>query len=150
MQWISVDLTNDGDGNELNCNNDLPAIGNKNYILQKPCETDFLTVIGNAKLRSLFVICWIAQGSRPLCGPRHPILHSNIFLYVKLFATILLSCNSLKFNLWYLLKLSDLFIENDNSVLPILIEKNFKQKIYCCLLKIRSISFKEGKFNFFD
>ena len=59
MQRISVNLTNDCDGNQLNYNNDLPAIGNKNYALQNPFETDFLTVIGNAKLRpSLFVICW--------------------------------------------------------------------------------------------
>ena len=34
--------------------------------------------------------------------------------------------------------------------MPILIEKNFEQKIYFCLLKMRSISFKEGKSNFFD
>ena len=33
MQRISVNLTNDCDGNQLNCNNDLPAIGNKNYTL---------------------------------------------------------------------------------------------------------------------
>ena len=52
MQKITVNLTNDCDGNQLNYNNDLPAIGNKNYeyALQKPFETDFFTVIGNAKL----------------------------------------------------------------------------------------------------
>ena len=33
MQRISVNLTNDCDGNQLNCNNDLPAIGNENYAL---------------------------------------------------------------------------------------------------------------------
>ena len=65
-------------------NNDLPAIGNKNCALQKPFETDFLSVIGNAKLRPSFVICWVAQGSRPRCGPRHPILQSNIFLFRKI------------------------------------------------------------------
>ena len=37
--------------------NDLPAIGKKNYALKKPFETDFLTAIGNAKLRPSFVIC---------------------------------------------------------------------------------------------
>ena len=57
MQRISVDLTNDCDGNKLNYNNDLSAMGNKDYALQKPFETDFLTVIGNAKLRPSFVIC---------------------------------------------------------------------------------------------
>ena len=41
-------------------------------------------------------------------------------------------------------------IKNENSVLPILIEKNFEQKIYFSLLKMRSIFFKEGKSNFFD
>ena len=91
MQRISVNLTNHCDGNQLNYNNDLPEIGNKNYALQKPFETEFLTVIGNAKLRPSLVICRVAQGSRPRCGPWHPILHSNIFLYVKLFATIILS-----------------------------------------------------------
>ena len=50
MQRISVNLTNDCDGNRLKYNNDLPAIGNKNYALQKPFETMFLAVIGNVKL----------------------------------------------------------------------------------------------------
>ena len=56
MQRISVKLTNDCDGNQLNYNNDLLAIENKNYALQKPLETDFLTVIGNTKLGPSFVI----------------------------------------------------------------------------------------------
>ena len=81
MQRTSVNLLNDCDGNQLNYNNDVPAIGNKNYVLQKPFETDFLTVIIG---------------------------------------------------------------KNGNSVLPILIEKNFEQKIYFCVLKISSIFFKEG------
>ena len=38
MQIISVNLTNHCDGNQLNYNNDLPAIGNKNYALQKPLQ----------------------------------------------------------------------------------------------------------------
>ena len=41
MQRISVNLTNDCDGNPLNYNNELPAIGNKNYALQQPFKTDF-------------------------------------------------------------------------------------------------------------
>ena len=57
MQRISVDLTNDCDGNQLNNKNNLPAIGNKNYALQMPFETDFLTLIGNAKLRPSFFMC---------------------------------------------------------------------------------------------
>ena len=57
MQKISVNLTNDCDGNQVNYNIDLPAIGNKNYALQKPFEKQFLTVIGNAKLRLSFIIC---------------------------------------------------------------------------------------------
>ena len=75
---------------------------------------------------------------------KHPILHSNIFFYVKLFATIILSWNSLKCILWYLLELSDPFIKNENSVLPILIEKNFEQKIYFCLLKMKPFFLKKG------
>ena len=138
MQRISVNLTNDCDGNQLNCNNDLPTIGNKNYTLQKPFETDFLTVTGNAKLRPSFVICWIAQGSWPRCGPKHPVLRSNIFFYAKLFAKIILLWNSLKCILWYLLEWLDPFIKNENSILPILIEKNFEKKVYFCLLKMRS------------
>ena len=57
MQRISVNFTNDCDENQLNYNSHLPPIGNKNYALQKLFETDFLTVIGNAKLRPSFVIC---------------------------------------------------------------------------------------------
>ena len=38
MQRTSVNLTSDCDGNQLNCNNDLTAIGNKNSALQKPFE----------------------------------------------------------------------------------------------------------------
>ena len=57
MQRISVNLTNDCNQNQVNYNNDLPAIGNKNYALQKPFETDFLGVIGNVKLRTSFDIC---------------------------------------------------------------------------------------------
>ena len=87
MQRISVNLTNDCDGNQLNYNNDLPEIGNTYYALKKPFETDFLTVIDNVKFRPSFVLCRLAQGSRPHCGPRHPILHCSIF-FVKLFATI--------------------------------------------------------------
>ena len=56
MQRISVNLTNDCDGNKLNYNNDLPVIRNKNYALQKPFEKDFLAVIRNAKLRPSFII----------------------------------------------------------------------------------------------
>ena len=141
MQRISVDLTNNCDGNQLNYNNDLTAIWNKIYALQKPFETDSSTIIGYATLRLSFVICWVAQGSRPRCGPRHPILHSNIFLYVKWFATIMLSWNSLKNFFWYLLEFSNPFIKNENSVLPILIEKNFEQKISFCVGKMRSIFF---------
>ena len=48
----------------LNYNKDLSAIGNKNYTLRKPFETDFFQVIGNAKLRPSFVIFWVAQGTR--------------------------------------------------------------------------------------
>ena len=66
------------------------------------------------------------------------------FIVAKLFATIILSWNSLKCCLWYLLKLSDPFIKNKNAVLPILIEKSVEQKIYFCLLKMRSIFFKNG------
>ena len=147
MQRISVNLKNYCKGNQLSYNNEIPAIGNKNNALQKPFDTDFLTVIVSLEA---FVICWVAQDSRPRCGPRHPILHFNIFFYVKFFATITLSWNSLKCFLWYLLELSEPFIKNENPVLPILIEKKFKQKIYFCLLKMRSTFFKEWKSNFFD
>ena len=55
MQRISVNLTNDCDGNQLNYTNDLPAIGNMNYALQKPFETDFSTVIAKSDRHSPFV-----------------------------------------------------------------------------------------------
>ena len=66
MQRISVNFTNDCDGNELDYNTDLPAIGNQNYALQKPFEIDFLTVIGNAKLQPSFVICWVNWEKIPM------------------------------------------------------------------------------------
>ena len=74
----------------------------------------------------------------------YPILHSNIFFYVKLLVTIILSWNSLKHILWYLLELSDSFIKNENSISLILIQKNFEEKIYFYLLKIRSVFLKNG------
>ena len=55
MQRISVHLTNDCDGNQLNYNNDLQL--ETRITLQKPSEIDFLTIIDNAKLRPPFVIC---------------------------------------------------------------------------------------------
>ena len=116
MQRISVNLTNDCDGNQLNYNNDLPAVGNKNYALQKPFETVFL--------------------------------HSNIFFYVKLFVKIILSWNLLKCILWYLLELSDPFIKNENSVLPILIEKNWIKNLLLSL-KNEVFFFKRRKVEFF-
>ena len=115
MQRISVNLTNDCGGNQLNYNNDLPAIGNKNYALEKPFKQIFWHK--NRHRETATVIC------RSLGGPRHPILLSNIFFYVKLFATSILSWNLLKYVLWYLLELADPFFLNENSVFPILIEK---------------------------
>ena len=111
---------------------------NKDYAPQKPFEKDIF--YSNWQRKTLTVIRHL------LSGPRHPILHFNIFFYVKLFATIILSWNSLKCILWYLLELSNPFIRNENSILPILIEKNFEQKIYFCLLKMRSIFCKEIQF----
>ena len=73
---------------------------------------DFLTVIGNAKLRTSFVICWVAQGSRPRCGPRHPILQSNIFFVCKIICINYFIAKFIKCILWYLIKLSDTFIKN--------------------------------------
>ena len=45
MQIISVNLTNGFGGNQLNYNNDLPAFGNKNYVLQKLLKINFLNII---------------------------------------------------------------------------------------------------------
>ena len=56
MQRISVNLTNDCYENQLDYNNDLPVIGNKNYALQKPFKNRYLTVIANTKPRPSFVI----------------------------------------------------------------------------------------------
>ena len=56
MQRSSVNLTYGCNENQLDYNSDLPVTGNKNYALQKPFETDVLTVIGNAKPRPSSVI----------------------------------------------------------------------------------------------
>ena len=53
-------------------------------------------------------------------------------------------------NNYFIVKFIKIFIKNKYSVLPISIEKNFENKIHFCLLKMRSIFFKEGKSNFFD
>ena len=55
MQRISVNLTNDCDGNQLNYNNDLPAIGKKNY----PTETfrNRFFVSNQERNTPSFVIC---------------------------------------------------------------------------------------------
>ena len=45
MQIISDNLTNNFGGNKLNYNNDLPAFGNKNYVLHKQLKIDFLNII---------------------------------------------------------------------------------------------------------
>ena len=104
----------------------------KNYALQKPFETDFLTVISNAKLRLSFAIIF------------------NIFFLCKIICTNYFIVKFIEMYSLKFIELSGSFIKNENSFLPILIKKNFKQKIYFCLLKIRSIFFKEGKSNFFD
>ena len=50
MHRISVNLTNDYDGNQLNYNNDVPAIRNKNYALQKPFKAKkFLNILKRTK-----------------------------------------------------------------------------------------------------
>ena len=45
MQIISVNLINDFGGNQVNYHYDLPAFGNKNYVLQKLLKSDFLNII---------------------------------------------------------------------------------------------------------
>ena len=82
MQRISVNLTNDCDGNQLNYKNDLSAIRIK-IMHYRNLSKELSTVIGNAKLRPSFVIFSVAQGSRPHCGPKHPILHSKIFFMLN-------------------------------------------------------------------
>ena len=57
---------------EINYDNDLPAIGNKNSTIQKPFETDFLTVISNVKLRPSFVI-WGGVQNLELSNVERPI-----------------------------------------------------------------------------
>ena len=96
MQRISFNLTNDYDRNHLNYNNELPVIGNNNYSLHKRFES--ATQISD---RHSLLICWVARGIRTRCRPRHSILHCNIFFYVKLFPTIILSWNSSKCIFWY-------------------------------------------------
>ena len=88
---MSVNLTNNCDGNQLNYNNDLRAIGSKNYALQKPFETDFLQYSStqNSDRHSPFVE-WPKTADRVVAhGTQFRTF--NIFFYVKLFAIIILS-----------------------------------------------------------
>ena len=141
MQKISVNLTTDCDGNQLNCNNDC-------NLKQELCTTETFW-------NRFFDSNW--QHKTPtvirhlLSSPRQPTtlwFCTRTFFYVKLFAIIILSWNSFKCILWHLLELSDPFIKNENLVLPILIEKNFEQKCYFCISKMRSIFLKKGNLNF--
>ena len=79
MQRIQVNITNDCDENNLNYNNDLPAIGNKNYALQKPFETDFLDHA-------------VAQGTRfrTLTYFLYKIICNNFFIvkFIKMYSLI--------------------------------------------------------------
>ena len=109
---ISVNLRNGCSDNQLNYNNDLSAIENKNCALQKLSRQIFWH--SNRQRETAIVICHL------LNSPKHALLHSNIFCDVKLFATIMLSWNLLQCILWYLLEFSDPFLENENSVWPIL------------------------------
>ena len=59
MQRIAVYITNDCDGNQPNYNNDLPAIENNNYALQKPCG-NFFDSNRQRKTRTSFVISLVA------------------------------------------------------------------------------------------
>ena len=135
MQRISVNLTNDCDGNQLNSNNDLPTIGSKNYALQKPFETSSFVELLKAADHA------VAQGTRfcTLTYVSCKIIRKNYFIakFIKMYSLIFIES-------------SDPFIKNKNSVLPILIEKIFEQKTYFYLLKMRSIFFKEGNSNFFN
>ena len=45
MQIISVHLINNFSSNQLNYNNDLPAFGKKNYVVQKLLKIDFSNLI---------------------------------------------------------------------------------------------------------
>ena len=51
--------------------------------------------------------------------------------------------------LFYSLELSDLFIKNENSVLPIVIEKNFEQKNLLLSLENEVYVFKRKEIQFF-
>ena len=75
---------------------------------------------------SVYRITGPDQAGRPRCGLSHPILRYNIFFYVELFAAIILSQYLLNCIVWYLRKLPDSLFGDENSVFPILKEKNLK------------------------
>ena len=149
MQRILVNLTNDCNGNQLNYNNDLPAIENKNYTTETFRNRFFNS---NRQRNTPTVIRHLFSSLRQptTLWPKAPdFALKHIFLF-KIICNNYVIVKFMKMYSLNLLELSDPFIENENSFLPILIEKNFEQKIYFCLLKMRSISFKEGKSNFSD
>ena len=92
------------------------------------------------------LICYLLSGCRQptTLWPKAPnIAIKNIFLCKII-------CNNyfiVKCILWYWLQLSDPFFNSKNSVSPILISKNFGQKIDFRPLKMRSIFLKERKSN---
>ena len=73
-------IINDCGGNQLHYNNDLPAIGNKNYALQKPFKIDFFDPA--YRQRETATDHTVAQGTR-FC--------TLTFFDIKLFTAIILS-----------------------------------------------------------
>ena len=61
MQRTSVNLTNDCDGNQLNCNNDLALIGNKNYTTETFRNKYFDS---NRQRKTPTVICHLLSSPR--------------------------------------------------------------------------------------
>ena len=152
MQRISVNLTNACSGNQLNCNNDLPPIQNKNYALQKPFKIDFLTqysAMRNCDRHSSFFVEWPKTANHAVAwGTRFCTILFAIIIYLIICENYFIVKLIAKYILWYLLELSYSFDETENSVLPILTEKNFKQKIYHCPLKM-GVFFLRREIQFF-
>ena len=125
----------------------LPLIRNVTYskaykiYLYTPCiQIYFVRLLVERPVGSAYrtLLCWVAQDLITLWPKAPDFALNHIFYYFIV-----------KFILWYLLKMSDPFFKNENSVFRILIHKYLEQKITFVPWKWGLLSFKEGKSNFF-
>ena len=114
MKRISVNLTNDCVGNQLDYKNNLSAIGNKNYALQKPFETDFFD--SNRQRKTPTVIRHLLSSPRQptTLGPKAPDFALQHISLCKIICNNYFIVEFIKMYSLIFTELSNPFINNEN------------------------------------